>query len=372
MIKVLYDGWTAIYQPNSPSAIHLLTLLEQRRPEVKAVVALPGEPPEWLPGEVKAHILPTENTPGARLAWEQRQLPRIAGSLGAQLLHLTTATPALFSSLPVVLSPAYFPAPKPKGIAARLRVALASGGLTRLDGLFWPVELESSPPQEISSLLFRLPVEPYPQISSGQAHGAAQLAALDLPETYILYHGPCDEAALQRLLAAWGWACGLVGEYYPVFLLGLDDKARQRLPSLAGEYGCQGTLHPLPVLPPRAVFALVQGCSAVFHPAPLAAWGGAARLALAYGKPLVAAETPQAVALAGPAAYLAPADDSRALGAALLTVIVEEQVAQTLGETGLLRAAGWDSRSFGEALFAAYQEVLSQSKISRNGLRAVG
>jgi hypothetical protein len=151
MIKVLYDGWTAVYQPNSPPAIHLLTLLEQRHPEVKAVVALPGAPPEWLPGDVEAHVLPTEDTPGARLAWEQRQLPRIAGSLGAQLLHLTAATPALFSSLPVVLSPAEFPAPKPKGIAARLRVALASGGLTRLDGLFWPAELEFSPPQEISS-----------------------------------------------------------------------------------------------------------------------------------------------------------------------------------------------------------------------------
>ncbi len=360
MIKVLYDGWTAVYQPNSPPAIHLLTLLERRHPAVQAMVALPGAPPEWLPGAVEAHVLPTENTPGTRLAWEQHRLPRLATSLGVQLLHLTTATPALFSSLPVVLSPAEFPAPKPKGIAARLRVALADGGLTRLDGLFWPAELESSPPQEISSALFRLPAEPYPHISSGQTSGAAQLAALNLPETYILYQGPCDEAALQRLLAAWSWACGPVGEYYPALLLGMDDKARQRLPSLAGEYGCQGTLHPLPVLPPGAISALVQGCSAVFHPAPLAAWGGAARLALAYGKPLVAAETPQAVALAGPAAYLAPADDSHALGAALLTVIVEEQVAQTLGEAGLLRAAGWDSRSFGEALFAAYQAVLSQ------------
>ena len=361
MIKVLYDGWTVVYQPNSPPAIHLLTLLEQRHPEVEAVVALPGAPPEWLPGDVEVHVLTTENTPGARLAWEQRRLSRFAKSLGAQLLHLTTTTPALFSSVPVVLSPADFPAPKPKGLSSRLREALAGGGLTRLGGLFWPTELESSRPQEISSALYRLPAEPYPHISSGQAHGAAQLAALNLPETYTLYHGPCDEASLQRLLAAWSWAAAPVGEYYPLLLLGLDDKARQRLPSLPGEYGCQGTLHPMPVLPPGAVSALVRGCSAVFHPAPLAAWGGAARLALAYGRPLVAAETPQAVALAGPAAYLAPADDSRALGAALLTVIVEERVAQTLGEAGLLRAAGWDSRSFGEALFAAYQAVLSQS-----------
>ncbi len=361
MIKVLYDGWTVVYQPNSPPAIHLLNLLEQRHPEVQAVVALPGEPPEWLPGEVQAHVLPTPDTPGARLAWEQRQLPRLAVLLGAQLLHLTTATPALFSSLPVVLSPAEFPAPKPKGFSSRLREALAGGGLTRLGGLFWPVELESQPPQGNAAPLFHLPPEPFPDIGSGEAPGASQPVALDLPEAYILYHGPCGEAALHHLLAAWSWACGPVGEYHPLLLLGLDEKARQRLPSLADDYVCQGTLRPLPVMHPGAIPALVRGCSAVFHPAPLAAWGGAARLALAYGRPLVAAETPRSVALAGPAAYLAPEGDSRALGAALLTVIVEEQVAQALGEAGLQRAAGWDNRSFGQALFAAYQAVLSRS-----------
>jgi hypothetical protein len=284
----------------------------------------------------------------------------MAASRGAQLLHLTTATPALFSSLPVVLSPAEFPTSKPKGFSSRLREALAGGGLTRLGGLLWPVELESQPPQGNAAPLFHLPAEPYPDFGSGEAPGTAQLAALDLPETYILYHGPCDEAALQRLLAAWSWASGPIGEYYPLLLLGIDDKAHQRLPSLAGEYGCQDTLRPLPLLPPGAIPVLVRGCSAVFHPAPLAAWGAAARLALPYGKPLVAAETPRSVALAGPAAYLAPEGDSRALGAALLTVIVEEQVALALSEAGLRRAAGWDRRSFGEALFAAYQAVLSK------------
>ena len=333
------------------------------------MVALPGEPPEWLPGEAEAHVLPTENTPGARLAWEQRQLPRIAGSLGAQLLHLTTATPALFSSLPVVLSPADFPAPKPKGIAARLRVALASGGLTRLDGLFWPAELECLAPAGDFCPRCSACRQNRTRISAAtRAPGAAQLAALDLPETYILYHGPCDEAALQRLLAAWSWACGPVGEYYPVLLLGLDDKARQRLPSTGRGVRLPGHAAPPAGFAsrgdPHTGAGLLGGCSI-----PLRSPRGAARrgwpwpTASRWWQP----KAPQAVALAGPAAYLAPADDSRALGAALLTVIVEEQVAQTLGKAGLLRAAGWDSRSFGEALFAAYQAVLSPSKISRNG-----
>lgn len=361
MIKVVYDGWSAVYQPNSPSAIHLLTLLQQRHTDVEAVVALPGEPPDWLPGNVSAPILIAENTPGARLVWEQRRLPRFAASLGAQLVHLTTSTPALFSSLPVVVSPAEFPSPKPRRLASRLRQALASGGLTRLNGLLWPLELEAQPPQGASAPLYHLPAEPFPGFGTETDSGANHAAAFDLPETYILYHGPCDEVALQRLLAAWSWAAGPVGEYYPLLLLGLDEKARLRLPSLAEAYGCQGTLHPLPLLHPGAIPALVQGCSAVFHPASLAAWGGAARLALAFGKPLVASEEPLTVVEVGAAAYLAPMEDSRALGAALLTVIVEEQVAKALSEAALQWAAGWDNRSFSGALFTTYQSVLSRT-----------
>ena len=361
MIKVLYDGWPAVYAPNSPPAIHLLTLLQQRHPEVETVVALPGERPAWLPADADAHHLPAEDTPNARLAWEQRRLPHLAKLLGAQLLHLTTSTPPLLAQLPVVLSPAEFPSPRPIGIAARLRHALAGGGLTRLRGLLWPDELAAQPPTGVSSPIFHLPTEPYPEIAAGVAPGSAQAKALDLPETYILYHGPCHEQVLRRLLEAWSWVSGSVGEFYPLLLLGLNGRARQHLLPLAGDYSVQDTLRILPQVQPGEIPALVRGCSAVFQPAPLAAWGGAARLALVYGKPLVAAENALTAALTGPAAYLAPERDSRALGAALLTVIVEEQLAHALGEAGRQRAAGWDSRSFSGALFAAYQTVLSQA-----------
>jgi glycosyltransferase involved in cell wall biosynthesis len=360
MIRVLYDGWSAVYQPNSPPAIHLLTLLQQHHPEVESLVALPGEPPSWLPGDVILQVSPAANTPKARLVWEQRKLPRLAQSLGAQLLHLTSATPPLLTRLPVVVSPAGFPSPRLRGVASRLREAFASGGLTRLQGLFWPLALDV-PPQSVSAPIFRLPAEPYPDIAATSSLGSALVDALELPETYILYHGPCHEDALQRLLQAWSWVSGPVGEYYPLLLLGLDARARQLLPLLATEYGLQGTVRLLPDMHPGMMPALVQSCSALFHPAPLVPWGGAAQLALFYGRPLVAVEEPLMSALTGPAAYLAPEGDSRALGAALLTVIVEEQVAESLGEAGRQRSVVWDTHSFGEALFAAYQAVISQT-----------
>ncbi len=359
MIRVLYDGWSLVRQPNSPAALHLLTLLLQRHPEVEAIVASPEAPPDWLPGEAIAHLLPTPDTIRGRLAWEQRSLPRLALSLEVDLLHLTTANPPLFSRSVAVVSPAEFPSHEPPGgFISRLRLALASGGMSRLSGLFLPEDYpgESAPGGETG--VFRLPPEPFPAEDIIAARQNPQLKALNLPETYILYHGPYGKNALHRLLDAWSWAAAPIGRDYPLLLVGMTPEAQNHLMALLAETDLKDTLRPLPPIHPNLISPLYQNCAAVFHPAPLAPWGGCARLALAYGKPLVAAENPASDALAGAAAYLAPQDDPRALGAALITVIVEEQFGQALAQAGRQRAARWNPEAFKNALYSTYQAVL--------------
>ena len=105
---------------------------------------------------------------------------------------------------------------------------------------------------------------------------------------------------------------------------------------------------------------LYEGCTALFHPAPVSPWGGAVRRALACGKPVVAAEGALASALVGPAAYLAPMDDPRALAAALITVVVEEEVAENLSKAACQRASAWKIESFGERLGVLYARLGSR------------
>ncbi len=356
MIRVLYDGWPLVRQPNSPGGLHLITLLQQQHAEVRAVVALPEQPPAWLPEGVVAQVLPTANSLRARLGWEQRSLPRLAADNQADLLHLTTSHPPIFGARRSVLSPAEFPAQPGEhrtGFDDRLRTAVSSGGMSRLRGLFWPSDLAAQSPQDMSAPIFYLPPEP-------SLHGSPD-AHLDLPETYLLYQGPADYASLRRLLDAWSWAAGSIGDYYPLLLLGLDAVERQHLEQLLPSYNLGGTLRTLPAMLPSDIPALFQGCTAVFHPAPLAIWGGSVRLALRYGKPLVAADGPLADALLGRAAYLAPQDDLRALGAGIITVVVEENMAGELAQAGRERAATWEQSSFKESLYAAYQAVMQSS-----------
>jgi hypothetical protein len=78
---------------------------------------------------------------------------------------------------------------------------------------------------------------------------------------------------------------------------------------------------------------------------------------------VVALEDRRIDALVGPAAYLVPdqpGKNARALGAALVTLIVEESVGAALGSAARWRAAAWDGQAFSQALGNAYQELVER------------
>ncbi len=70
-------------------------------------------------------------------------------------------------------------------------------------------------------------------------------------------------------------------------------------------------------------------------------WGDPAILALAAGRPLVALEEPYTIARVGPAAFLTPPGDPRLLGAALVTVVTDEAVAEALSSAARQQVLKW-------------------------------
>jgi len=371
-VIVLYDGWPLVYSPTSPAALHLLTLLEACPPGVRPWVALPAPARVELPPAVETRLLPEAGTPAARLGWEQRRLPRLARELGAGLLHLVSLSPPLFPSVPVLASPAGeagWPLPHaregagPRSLAGRLRAAAAGGGMARLGGLLWPADLPAALAAPGGAPLLSLPPAVHPLFAPDAPPSPPLPASLNLPETYVLYHGPGEEADLHRLLQTWSWAAGPVGAFFPLVLAGLDAAARARLEALLPAYDLVDTVLALPELDPPALAALYRGCQALLHPAPSAPWESPLRLALALGRPAAALETPIAAAQAGPGAYLAPWDPGgRALGAALITLIVEEDLARQLSEAALQRSAAWDLALLREALGEVYETVSTGGK----------
>ncbi|HSF83530.1 MAG TPA: glycosyltransferase [Anaerolineales bacterium] len=356
MMRVLYDGWALVYQPEHPAALHLLALLENLPVEVEPVVVLPSQPPAWLPSSAQAYIFPTRAGLPNRLRWEQLTLPQIFGRVQADLFHLTSPNPPLFGLSRMIVSPAgYGDLDHHEGFLGRLRRALSAGGMVRARALAWPADL---PCLQAEQEVFFLPPLMPAIFQSKDANTLPPEAGLDLPETFVLYHGPQSETDLRRLLQAWTWAAGPIGEYYPLLLVGLGKSGRLLLAELCAEYGVSETVRALKQVSPDQLARIYRGCSALFHPCPESPWGGSVRCALACGKPIVAYESPLMDALIGPAGYLVPPGLARPLGAALITVIVEQVISEQLAQAALRRAASWDKSGFGPALLTAYQSVI--------------
>ena len=365
--RVLYDGWPLAYQPCEPAALHLLTLLELHPPGIQPVLALPAPSINPLPEDVVVLLRPYADTPVNRLRWEQRILPGMAAESASRLLHLTAGAASLWGKVPSVFSPTAFseagllPVQERRvaGWDARLQQAAGLGGLARTSLLLWPSDL---PPPETETSCRLLPGVVHPSFrQAGDAASQPQerfrlLAGLDLPETYILYHGPAADEDLRRLFSAWSWAAGPIGEGYPLIIVGA---ARRRVDHMQNEFDLRGSVRSVPDLPVTSLAALFQGCSLLFHPAQLPAWGDPLRMALVCGKPVVALDSPRSAALVGPAAYLAPSDPAgRSLAAALLSVIVDESLYTSLSEAAQLRAEILDSQAFTIELGKIYRSVL--------------
>lgn len=353
-MRIIYDGWALVHQPASSTARLVWDLLHLPLADFERYLALPAHPPQLpLPPDVQIIVQPTPATPAGRLDWEQRRLPALARRRAADWLHLAGLHPPFWSNLPVMLTPGGIE-PGLTGWAGRLRRALAAGvaagAAQRRVRLLLPQAL---PAPDSPYPPIHLPDCVSPDFNPTPDHTST---ALNLPETYVLAHLDGGLASLPPLLAAWSWAAGAISADFPLVIVGIDEPAVRRA-ALAAAGDLAAGLY-LPVgLQPADLPQVYRGCSAVLHLEPAATWGGALRWALACGKPLVSLESPLADALVGPAGYLLPASNPRAQGAALLTTIVEPEVAGRLSQLALERAQIWQRGDCAAALAAAYRSA---------------
>lgn len=365
-MRVLYDGWSLIHQPNEPPTMHLLAVLANLSKEFEPIVALPGPAPDWLP-EVEFLTINISNTPWGRLRWEQHTLPHMVKETGAQLLHLFSQHSPLLNTSPTVISPTGLNFNKDistkislnQGIVSKFRESAGQGGLTLARAILWPSDL----PEPTTSVPVKtLPPCVHPDFSfqSGQNGSKFNLIeGLGLPKTFILYHGPLDDRNLQRLLSAWSWAAGPIGAYYPLVILGKGAKIQEGLTRLLEQYDLENTVQALPFISPSVIPTIYNACTTLFHPAPVPPWGGPIRQSLACGKPVVAMESDFVEAMVGSGAYLVSGQDTRQLGAALITSVVEDSIAESLSQIARQQSHSWQSHSFAKELSKIYQNLVS-------------
>lgn len=355
-LSILYDAWPLVHRPNSPAGMHLLAILAQLPDQVEPVLAFPEEIDINLSERVTTEVHQTKDNPGERRKWEQRTLPILARNLGVNGLHLTTSRAALLGDVPMVISPTGYGEEERRGpkLGSRIADALGKGGLARATALLWPSDL---PSQDSSLQVFELPSMVHPDFKVKDFDEVAEIPDLDLPETYVLYHGPTSNVTLHRLLSGWTWAANTIGGSYPLLILGMDTEGKAYAEALAREYDIGDAIQVLPKVDPYVIPAIYQGSSAVFHPAPVSPWGGAARQAMACGRPIVTIDLALNEAMIGSAGYYIAADDTRKLGAEFITVVVKENLAETFIREANKRTNEWGSEDYGVKLFEVYQAL---------------
>lgn len=348
---VLFDGWALARAPLSPSALHLLDLLPHLPESISPHVALPQEPPQWLPDGLQTHVLPTGSTPANRQRWEQKTLPATASNLDAAL-HLTASYAPLFTGRRVIVSPAADPATS-RSFRGRLRRAIGRGGTARARVL-WPADVP--PPVEHPDALQLSPAV-HPAFKPQNRFRPPEIPDYPaLPETFFLVHLPPDQDAVRQALEAWTWASGPIGEVYPLLFVGLPPGLQQQAERLMRTLQLRDTVLFFPAPPPPALHLVYQSASAVFHPAQVEPWSSPLRYGIACGRPVVGLETAVSSAIAGPAAYFAEENDPRSLGAALISVIVRDDTRKQLVDAALLRARSWSHEELQRGLEGVYAD----------------
>lgn len=368
---IIFDGWSLVHHPNSAAALHLLTLLMYHPPEFPAIVALPGEPLEALPSRVASEIIPAASGKRGQRIWKKHLLPGLSKRMRAQLIHLTALESAKFASSQCVISPSdYLQANSmlfehkfigfERSWLKRFQYALSQPRGDKVRAILWP-ELLPAPISRVP--LVRLPLISPPLIDIQGSAIPDNSQFLDLPDNYILCHGPFTDQELQRVVEAWSWVVASIGNGSSLLVVGLDSFAQQVLLNLTHDSNLDETIRILPCLSMHQLAGIYEGSSVVFQPAEISPWGSPAHLAISFGKPIVGVEMPRLDALVGPAAYLIPETPkyqplSRSLGAALVSVIVDDELSASLIKEVQNRAALMQPDEFSVALFSEYKQLL--------------
>ncbi len=161
----------------------------------------------------------------------------------------------------------------------------------------------------------------------------------------------------QRVLRAFAKAFRDRPDVHLAFVQRLGAGPRSLRP-IAQELGVDGRVHFLYDVPFVDLVTLYNGALALCHPSLCEGFGNAPAEAMACGCPVVTSNRSSMPEVSGVAALLVNPEQTDDIAAALLRVASEPELAQSMRQRGLIRAAELTWKSFADASLAVYREIL--------------
>ncbi len=308
----------------------------------------------------------------AKLRFEQRDFPRAAARVGANLAHVPYWGSPLASPLPVVVTihdliPLLLPAYR-GGIAARLytglvaasargaAMALTDSHASRRDIL----EHLDLPPDRVHAVHLAADEKYHPH--PGDPPDAAIRAKYDLPPEYVLYLGGYDVRKNVRTLLE-AHATVLKGHDIPLVLAGRPPETITPrftdVRALIAEYGLGDAVRLIGWVDEADKPALYRLASCFVFPSRYEGFGLPVLEAMACGTPVVACAASSIPEVVGDAAFLVEPDDAHHMAGAILAALVQEDLAAELRRKGPARAEAFSWARTASETARVYEAALA-------------
>ncbi|MEB2287433.1 MAG: glycosyltransferase family 1 protein [Anaerolineae bacterium] len=380
-MHIAFNGWFWD-QPHTGSGQylrHLLAALHQRAPEHRLTLVVPARMAtlEALPPQVDVLPMPLRRGGHPGKVWfEQHLFPRAVARLQADIAHVPYWGPPLRSPAPLIctvldviplLVPEYS-----AGLRNRLYTSLvraAARGASHL--LTLSAEGQRQIAAHIGVPAERVTVTPlaadkvfHPEQGAERDGEVRARYGLDDADDFVLYLGAyAIHKNVRQLVAAYTYVAQGMGQGVPLVLAGHTPAAwgTPRFPDLPAyieELGLAPYVRWIGPVDEVDKPALYRLASVFAFPSLLEGFGLGPLEALASGTPVVACEASSIPEVTGDAAYLVAPGDSRAMGGAILSLLMQPDHAATLRNRGLARARDFSWRATAEGTLAAYEQVL--------------
>ncbi|MCB9436983.1 MAG: glycosyltransferase family 4 protein [Anaerolineales bacterium] len=378
-MHIAFNGWFW-NQPHVGSGQylrHLLPALRAVAPDLQMTLVLPDHIRTFdgLPPDVSIAHAPTRFKGHLGKVWfEQRAYPAVVRRVQADIAHVPywgppfNTKPARLVTSVLDIIPLTLPAYR-GGVRAKLytsMVAAAAQGSAHVLTLSEAsktdiVERLHIPAEKVTVTYLAADERFHPKV--GREGDEAVRRKYDLPDDFVLCVSGFDiRKNVNMLLLAWTYVGPSVGQQMPLVLAGRQPQwGTPRFPDLpdyAKKLDIERFLMWLGEFDEADKPALYRLAKAVVFPSRYEGFGLPPLEAMACGTPVIACDVSSIPEVTGEAAYLVPPDDARAMGAAILAVVVQDDLHQHLANAGLGQASLFSWRKTAQRTLDVYQQVM--------------
>jgi len=377
-MHIAFNGWFWD-QPNTGSGQYiryLLTNLRRVAPDLQMTMVMPPHNPAPTDLPPNVNIIPTRGGSGnlGKVLFEQRSYPQAVKQSGADIAHVPYWGPPLSSPARLVTSILdVIPVALPEyssGLRGRLYTSLVSAAsrgnahiITISNAAKADIVKYLALPEDSITTTYLAADEAYhPRM--GAERDAAVRAKYDLPDQFVLYMGGFDvRKQVNELLLAYTYVGQAEGDNIPLVIAGREPQwGTPMFPDLrkyADELKITDYIRWIGFVDEADKPSLYRLADVFVYPSTYEGFGLPVLEAMASGTPVVANDVSSIPEVTGDAAFLVGEGNARAMGGAIIALLLQQPFRESMINQGLARATNFSWRKTAKETLAVYEKVMA-------------